>query len=141
MVLNGINAIERGILKLLQEKMPDVKIKSFGEKLAEGGFLTAENEIFVNYTGTNYDQPTNLGVGCIQKEHKNFDLTVISRNLTDDICGIYGLLDRIKAVLLGVKLPSGEKIVYQAENFEDYQNDSWIYRIQLEILTNFIKES
>ncbi|MCH5149859.1 MAG: hypothetical protein J1G30_04250 [Spirochaetales bacterium] len=138
---SGIKIIEDGIIELLKDGLRDViPVKPFSDDIKKNDFLYARNEVLVQYTGTQYNTPANFAqVGCIQKEHKKFDITVINRDLRSSE-GAYDILDSIKKILFGAKLKSGENIILIADFFSDYQEEAWIYTLQIEVLTNYIKE-
>lgn len=135
---SGIKIIEDGIIELLSDKL-EVPVKPFSENFKKNDFLYARDEVLVQYTGTQYDTPENFSPDCIQKEHKKFDITVICRDLRSS-AGAYEIIDRIKEVLFGSRIKSGEKIILIADFFTDYQEEVWIYTIQIKVITNYIKE-
>lgn len=139
MVESGIKLIEDGIIQLLEAGLPDIPVKPFSENFKQNDFLYAEKEVLVQYTGTQYETPENFSPGCIQKEHKKFDITVICRDLRSS-AGAYEVLDRIKEILFGNRIKTGEKITLIADFFSDYQAEAWIYTLQIEVVTNYIKE-
>lgn len=135
----GIKLLEDEIIAALKTEIDSIEITPFSEEVKNNDLLSAKNKISVQYTGTAYDTPSNFTPGCIQKERKKFDITIANRDLRS-AAGAYELIDKIKVVLFGCRLPSGEKVVFISDDFLDYTAETWIYSIQIEVVTNYIKE-
>lgn len=133
----GIKQLEDELISVLREALPDIDVSAFGDDVKNNELLSAKNKISVQYTGTSYESPSSVSGACIQKENKNFDITLINRDLRS-AGGIYSLIDRVTETLFGMTLAYGEKVVFVGDNFDDYQNEVWIYTIQIQLITKRI---
>lgn len=137
MAQTGIKQLENEIICVLREALSDIDVSAFGDDVENDELLSVKAKISVQYTGTNYESPSSVSGACIQKENKNFDITLINRDLRSS-GGIYSLIDRVTDTLFGRTLKHGEKVVFVGDNFEDYQNEVWIYTIQIQLATTRI---
>ena len=133
----GINQLEDELIEILRRALTDIEVSAFGDDVENNNLLSAKNKISVQYTGTNYETPSSVSGVCIQKENKNFDITLINRDLRSS-GGIYSLIDRVTETLFGMMLRHGERVIFVDDNFEDYQNEVWIYTIQIQLVTTRI---
>lgn len=133
----GIKQLEDELIEILRRALPDIEVSAFGDDVENNNLLSAKNKISVQYTGTSYESPSSVSGVCIQKENKNFDITLINRDLRS-AGGIYSLIDRVTETLFGMMLRHGERVIFGGDNFEDYQNEVWIYTIQIQLVTKRI---
>lgn len=93
---------------------------------------TFNARVFVGYGGSKYDRPTASDI-VVQNEVVSVFVILQSRFL-DSPNGIYALIERVKALLLGFQPQHTTRLYLSSIDFDKYEDNVWNYIVTFECL-------
>jgi hypothetical protein len=119
-----IAEIERDMVAVLAEALPDVRVEAFPDKPEAYRLTHPHGVVLVGYSGSRLPEPFVLA-GTEQKRRLEFQLVVKMRSLRDH-AGAYAVLDAVRTVLAGHAI-RGARFYPAREQFEDVSSGVWTY--------------
>lgn len=133
----NIREIENTVIGQLKISFPEVLVQGFPDKPSEFILLHSIGALLVHYQGSNYTNTQALGF-ITQENKKEFSITIITRNLRNND-GAYEYIDKVKAVLSGLKIDECTSLIPTKDYFISENKGIWQYGINFTLRTQNIQ--
>jgi len=119
-----IAEIERDMVALLAEALPEMSVQAFPDKPDAFRLTHPHGAVLIGYSGSRMPDPFVLA-GTEQRRRLEYQLVVKVRSLRDHT-GAYAVLEAIRTALSGQAI-RGARFYPAKEQFEDVSNGVWTY--------------
>lgn len=125
--------IETALIGAIKAELPEYEVRSYPDKPAEYVLTHHKGAILVRFAGSKYEATQDIGA-IVQARTTQWEITTIARHLRDH-GGLYVLLDVLRIVLTGYRVPGCHQAYPVREGFTNEENGIWQYAFLLAVPT------
>ena len=123
-----LKEMQADLLERVKSGITTMSVEPFPDKPADYKLLHPVGAVLVRYNGGSYSQPG--GMGFVRQDRRlDWELVVVTRSLNKGDGAAYPILDALRVLLTGYRLPDCDKLFPFKEEFLDEDNGIWQHTI------------
>lgn len=138
MIAFDTRAVLAAVASRLKEAVPGVEVGLTPERASGWRLNHPRAALLIDYRGSRYGEPQRMGV-LAQGRTVQLGVSVVARTLYDAY-GAVGLVDAVRAALLGWAPPHCKALAAASDRFVAEEGGLWFYEIVFEAETLAIEE-
>ena len=118
--------METSLLARIRQGLPALAVEPFPDKPADYKLLHPKGAVLVRYNGSSYGATQSTDV-VYQDRLVEWDLAIVTKSLVKGKSAVYPIMDVLRTLLTGYRLPDCGKLFPTNEEFVSEKNGIWQY--------------